>query len=1387
LPPFIANSHRDASDVIAGFVYQVDVTLLQWLRLTPNVSLELERGEDIDMIQQGVEGGDLRILEQVKKRASPLTLRSPEAIKAIANFCEHKMRNPRSRLRFRFITTSGIAKEKKWRRSGTAIEAWQAIRQGTLKNEVRAAAIHDIRVLLLESPQPSDLSSSTWQCLQSTLQGDDPRFTELIDTFEWSTRSGDDAVTESDIKLALTQSGYASDSTAAQALYERLFLYVFKTLTRHGPKILTSSELTEQLSRPPLTEKDRQLFLFMGVVRSLNIRMDSLEEQVGREHALVITLGAQIAQLKDSAFTIEYSDPPVNLDSPSLVQPYIPRADAVREISKAFENATWVHIIGEPGLGKTQLCVLAAQQLGPSTFWINLRDCTESDACEIVDASIGLASGTGRRLLIREWYEAATLHLNGSSIVIDDVPQLPSGGRLAQRLEFLCTACRMHRVRLLTIGYHSLPSSLIDPRSTTEFNAPSLTNSEIGALLTTHGAPALFVNNTFSDFLATLTQRLPVLVTAVAKSLANRNWKVEWSSVQSLLQGEFAKGIREDAKKVIAATVPDPESRELLYRLRVIVGSFTRAEVEAISLVPKKLTLSLEKLEQLKGLWVHESEGGRYQLSALLDNSLSGYLESRTRRGVHATLALLVMSKKKLDPTDVVKAFFHFVEASLLQRAVVLLIQALVSADQQGAVDHWGISEIWSHDTLPVEIDINLRLFLRALQIGAFYKKGRDVSFLLEDFDRLIETPESPEVQWGRFMAASFLIIQFAFSKPSWANKYLLVALREGGGDSIRLPNGKRLKVPQNARIEMTFWITANRSASYEDVENWLATISQLTPKQLVALKVSDLAKDNTAILCDAVWLREYRKPESEREWEKAEKLLGVIERTATDLDFPLLRGAAIRTQIVILAENLGKLTEALRRADAALADADSDDERFLLLEVTGRQLAYAEEWDEAIVWLGKALALKVKGFSLWRRNVFLTLSQGISRSNVHEATQYTAQAVELSRAEILEPLRTAEALGEHSIALWFAGDRKASFYAVEEAVRILMQAKENTMWTQAFLLFLHVAGYFGVGMLKESESPRRGMFLASDNISADLYKPIHESLLFIRLAMFAQGIGDSVAASIWTRRALDQPPDEAGVSTVIRWFAWMLIAPALLSEDWQTAIEVADLMISMPSVRPTDLGVLGIMSDDDQLKISQTIANQALKEIGFYIALVPLVLRLATLRFDRSVAEDEERIKAMLLAKSSTQNDVWKEFADAMASVFEPPDPDWKEFYETLNQPNRVGVRLVVYLGSILHSPLLQSLAFQIGFAQELEQFAVNKPVIFSDIVEPFFLAYWAKAAQRGDLGFRTRPSLAAQRVTEISTLLPGKRLRRLLREMVFCTGLQTPRESSRKWLEGE
>jgi len=115
---FIPLPNRDASPTIRGFAYQVDVTIARWLTLRPEQTLELEYGEDIDLVSRVLTSAGAqqkRWLEQVKRHENiAVTLRTPEVLTAIANFCAHRANNPNPSITliFRFTTNSRISRER---------------------------------------------------------------------------------------------------------------------------------------------------------------------------------------------------------------------------------------------------------------------------------------------------------------------------------------------------------------------------------------------------------------------------------------------------------------------------------------------------------------------------------------------------------------------------------------------------------------------------------------------------------------------------------------------------------------------------------------------------------------------------------------------------------------------------------------------------------------------------------------------------------------------------------------------------------------------------------------------------------------------------------------------------------------------------------------------------------------------------------------------------------------------------------------------------------------------------------------------------------------------------------------------------------------------------
>jgi hypothetical protein len=64
---FKTSRNRDAYATVRGYVYQIDRILSRWLDLRADQILELERGEDIDIVARaaGASQESERLLEQV--------------------------------------------------------------------------------------------------------------------------------------------------------------------------------------------------------------------------------------------------------------------------------------------------------------------------------------------------------------------------------------------------------------------------------------------------------------------------------------------------------------------------------------------------------------------------------------------------------------------------------------------------------------------------------------------------------------------------------------------------------------------------------------------------------------------------------------------------------------------------------------------------------------------------------------------------------------------------------------------------------------------------------------------------------------------------------------------------------------------------------------------------------------------------------------------------------------------------------------------------------------------------------------------------------------------------------------------------------------------------
>jgi len=193
LPSFIPNENRDATNVVGGFLYQIQLTVLRWLDLTDGTVLICECGEDIDHVRTSSDEPFQvsRVLEQVKRTSQNITFKHANAISALAHFLDAIYKNPDQNLRYQFSTTSSIGREQNsnFPDGQSGIDTWNKISDGRLTDEEKEAAVNEIVRVIVESSQPSSLQVDLFNQLKNYLESTDQNtlVENLIHKFEWIT------------------------------------------------------------------------------------------------------------------------------------------------------------------------------------------------------------------------------------------------------------------------------------------------------------------------------------------------------------------------------------------------------------------------------------------------------------------------------------------------------------------------------------------------------------------------------------------------------------------------------------------------------------------------------------------------------------------------------------------------------------------------------------------------------------------------------------------------------------------------------------------------------------------------------------------------------------------------------------------------------------------------------------------------------------------------------------------------------------------------------------------------------------------------------------------------------------------------------------------------
>lgn len=338
--PLVANSQRQAHASIAGYIYQIEQSLLRWINLRTDEALFLEGVEDCDVYSSQDQSSQAW---QFKARADSISLGRAEIIETLNNFWATNLANPAFACELRYVTTSAIVVEQNepFGAEISGITVWQ-------RAVTNAADAEQIRLHLLRR---TDLTPQLADFLRDAEVGD--LQAKLLGRITWTTTAPTSAELEREIKRQLVHLGEGRSFLAAacDATYPALFKFTCNACTRGGARRLTREDFLREFDEAARVHRENALIKRQILLAT---PCPDWSEVVGSESGR-----GQFAAIDRTDFNtrIEAASQPL-LSWPATLPngAWLPRPEYDRLVAVVTkDNKSTTLLLGEPGSGKSAL------------------------------------------------------------------------------------------------------------------------------------------------------------------------------------------------------------------------------------------------------------------------------------------------------------------------------------------------------------------------------------------------------------------------------------------------------------------------------------------------------------------------------------------------------------------------------------------------------------------------------------------------------------------------------------------------------------------------------------------------------------------------------------------------------------------------------------------------------------------------------------------------------------------------------------------------------------------------------------------------------------------------------------------------------------------------
>lgn len=926
LQPLITDPSREAVATIRGYRYQILRTLYAWLELEVSELLVIEGAEDFDHISQSSAS-----TYQTKdtKPSGNITLRSKDIRDAINNFWRLRGANVGRNLRFFYLSTSSIGKEAnegcELQRPG--LELWEEARLSR-NVEVATGLSKQISKFLVSD---QSLNADVLAFLGSATP--EEVLEHLIRPICWQTAmpSGDEV--EDAIKRKIEGLCWQKNVPIvyAERIHDRLEKSLWSLAGRSSQRYVSIE----------------QLWRIFDDVTTVVVHRSSVPS--GAIDALVEIDVAAMGASTATALAIRGGANRVG-KVPPLPDVLMPRNQVRGDLSQLSRDRNLINIRGATGTGKSTQAATLSQSLQEEWAWASCRG-TDDPQLRMVLWELGrwLDEGKDRKY-----------------VVLDDLSFAENLTTLESALPGLHFTLKNRGGLLVVTSHHEVPPRLRGRLSLDErcsYPMPMLSQEEVGEYLTLRGCAPIERSNALANLVYLKTRGHPQLVAANVSALAQRNFPEP--KMDDILDTPHAvKEVKDEARLFLAKDLPDAQ-RELLYRLSMLIGPFSRSRALLVAQIETSIPKPGDAFDNLVGPWLERTSPTDFQLSPLIQNAGQDANGVDWAKNLHASIAQSWARQKEQSQWSVAAILWHSVVGGD-GKGVVLVSKGLFRADREvwaaiASADSvfvriyldkgqsfpgWNPFEVFCARLTQFKLALSARpeLCERILDRidEEFPHQSDDQMKLLMRNMLLSQVLVHPEIPISIERAVSILIqvVDLAARIPT-----------ELDGTSLRLPEGKDL-LEAGGELDVANIagpMIIQRTQGFEDLRSSITLLNKMTPElRRRCLRLFQVDADMSRQLSDAVWLSEY-KSKAPRWKDVSNVLIELMDVAKRWGETNLALGTAS-----VLGRTLHENLKETARAIEVLSDARKnigqsnlvDDAQAKIFSQTGRSQEALELWD---------------------------------------------------------------------------------------------------------------------------------------------------------------------------------------------------------------------------------------------------------------------------------------------------------------------------------------------------------------------------------------------------------------------------------------------------------